>query len=347
MAALRPVAVAVELVDKPGGRKTHRGDIPVVGGLAMFIGCIFGIGLLPASPFVTASMLSAAALVVLVGLLDDRFEISPVARLTAHLVAALLVLATSSDISITTLGRPFGGSLVEFSQLGGAAFTCVAIVGAINAFNMLDGMDGLAGTMAFNALLALTGLTLLAGDQGIGNVSVVLSGAVAAFLFFNIPAKFNRRFRCFMGDAGSTLLGFLLACLCISASQGVGSKIAPTTTLWIVAIPLYELLWTTVRRILRGRSPFQPDRAHFHHKLLDAGFGVRGAFFVLICIGLGLSLAGIGIHYLEIPDSISFALWLLSGLGMVILMHNAALLWHVLPERFRRVQPPQVEFDAA
>src|SRR6185436_8747057 len=80
MAALRPVAVAVELVDKPGGRKTHRGDIPVVGGLAMFIGCIFGIGLLPASQFVTASMLSAAALVVLVGLLDDRFEISPVAR---------------------------------------------------------------------------------------------------------------------------------------------------------------------------------------------------------------------------------------------------------------------------
>jgi hypothetical protein len=106
-------------------------------------------------------------------------------------------------------------------------------------------------------------------------------------------------------------------------------------------------LWTTVRRILRGRSPFQPDRAHFHHKLLDAGFGVRGAFFVLICIGLGLSLAGIGIHYLAIPDSISFALWLLSGLGMVILMHNAALLWHVLPERFRRVRAAQVEFDAA
>jgi UDP-GlcNAc:undecaprenyl-phosphate GlcNAc-1-phosphate transferase len=343
MTALRPVAVAVELVDKPGGRKTHHGEIPVVGGLAMFIGCVFGIGLLPSSQFVSAPLLSAAALVVLVGLLDDRFEISPIARLTAHLVAAILVLATSSDLSIMTLGQPFGTGLVEFTEFQGAAFTCVAIVGAINAFNMLDGMDGLAGTMAFNALGALTCLTWFTGDATVGSVSIVLCGAVAAFLIFNIPAKFNRRFRCFMGDAGSTLLGFILACMCISASQGVGAKVSPTTTLWIVAIPLYELLWTTVRRILKGRSPFQPDRAHFHHNLLDAGFGVRGAFFVLICIGITLSLAAIAIHYFEVPDAVSFALWLLTGLGMVILMRNAQILWYIVPERLRRVRATVAE----
>jgi UDP-GlcNAc:undecaprenyl-phosphate/decaprenyl-phosphate GlcNAc-1-phosphate transferase len=343
MTALRPVAVAVELVDKPGGRKTHHGEIPVVGGLAMFVGCIFGVGLLPPSQFISASLLSAASLVVLVGLLDDRFEISPIARLTAHLVAALLVLGTSTDLSITTLGRPFGESPVQFSEMGGAAFTCIAIVGAINAFNMLDGMDGLAGTMAFNALIALTCLSTLTGDLTVGSVSIVLCGAVAAFLVFNIPAKYNRRFRCFMGDAGSTLLGFMLACICISASQGAGAKLSPTTTLWIVAIPLYELLWTTMRRILKGRSPFQPDRAHFHHKLLDAGFGVRGAFFVLIFIGMLLSAAAVAIHYFELPDAVSFALWLLTGLGMVVLMHNARLLWYVVPERLRRLRANEIE----
>jgi UDP-GlcNAc:undecaprenyl-phosphate/decaprenyl-phosphate GlcNAc-1-phosphate transferase len=343
MTALRPVAVAVELVDKPGGRKTHRGEIPVVGGLAMFIGCIFGVGLLPTSPFISAPLLSAAALVVLVGLLDDRFEISPSARLIAHLVAALLVLATSSDLSITTLGRPFGDSVVVFSELGAAGFTCVAIVGAINAFNMLDGMDGLAGTMAFNALLAMTALTTLTGDGELGGVSLVLCGAVAAFLIFNIPAKYNRRFRCFMGDAGSTLLGFLLACICISASQGEGPRLSPTTTLWVVAIPLYELLWTTMRRVLKGKSPFQPDRAHFHHKLLDAGFGVRGAFFVLICIGAALSVAAIGIEYFEISDAMSFALWLLAGLSIVTLMHNAQVLWYLLPDRLRRGRATEAE----
>jgi UDP-GlcNAc:undecaprenyl-phosphate/decaprenyl-phosphate GlcNAc-1-phosphate transferase len=339
MAALRPVAVAIELVDKPGGRKTHRGEIPVVGGLAMFLGCVFGIGLLLPSPFITASLLSASALVVLVGMLDDRFEISPYARLTAHLVAALLALMTTSDLSITTLGSPFGSSPVVFSDLAGAAFTCVAIVGAINAFNMLDGMDGLAGTMAFIALVALTILAHMIGDGAVAGAALVVSGAIAAFLFFNIPAKFNRRFRCFMGDAGSTLLGFLLACMCIAVSQGSsGAHISPTTTLWLVAIPLFELMWTTLRRALQGKSPFRPDRAHFHHKLLDAGFGVRGAFFILAIIGTALALIGIAIEVFAIPDAISFALWLLSGLTMILLMHNARVLWYVLPRSLRRVR---------
>lgn len=336
--ALRPVAVVVELVDKPGGRKTHHGEIPVVGGIAMFLGCVFGAGLLPQNGFVSGALLTAAALVVLVGLLDDRFEISPVARLTAHLVAAIVILTTSTDLTITTLGRPFGSEPVVFSGWGAAAFTCVAIVGAINAFNMLDGMDGLAGTMAFNALISLSFLSWLTGESSIGGMNVVLCGAVAAFLVFNVPAKFNRRVRCFMGDAGSTLLGFILACVCISASQGGGPNISATTTLWVVAIPLYELLWTTARRVLKGRSPFQPDRAHFHHKLLDAGFGVRGAFFVLICIGMLLSMAAIAIHYFNVADSVSFALWILSGFGMVVLMNHASVLWHIVPHRLRRLK---------
>jgi UDP-GlcNAc:undecaprenyl-phosphate GlcNAc-1-phosphate transferase len=343
MAALRPVAVAVELVDKPGGRKTHRGEIPIVGGLAMFIGCIFGAGLLPPSELVSPQLLSAAALVMLVGLLDDRFEISAAARLTTHIIAALLVIGTSSNLVIATLGSPFGASPVVFSEWSSAAFTCVAVVGAINAFNMLDGMDGLAGTMAFNALVGLTALTSFTGDSAVGGISLVFCAAVSAFLIFNIPARFNRRFRCFMGDAGSTLLGFALACLCIAVSQGEGPKVSPTTTLWVVAIPLFELLWTTFRRVLKGRSPFQPDRAHFHHNLLDAGFGVRGAFFVLICLGALLSGVGIVIHLYEVPDSVSFGLWLGAAVGMILLMRNARILWYVLPERLKRTHPPELE----
>ncbi len=343
MVALRPVAVAVDLVDKPGGRKTHRGDIPVVGGLAMFLGCAFGLGLLPANPLISAALFSAGALVVIVGLLDDRFEVSPYSRLTAHLIAALLVLGSTADLSITTLGQPFGDSVITFSSIGGASFTCVAIVGAINAFNMLDGMDGLAGTMAFNALLALAFLASIVGDTVIVGVCVVLCGAIAGFLIFNIPARFNRRFRCFMGDAGSTLLGFLLACICISASQGEGPKLSPTTTLWVVAIPLFELLWTTLRRLLKGTSPLYPDRAHFHHKLQDAGFGVRGAFFVLICLGALLSGAGIAIQYYEVPDNLSFPLWLAAGVGMVVLMHNARILRYVMPSRFLRTHGAEAD----
>jgi hypothetical protein len=134
-----------------------------------------------------------------------------------------------------------------------------------------------------------------------------------------------------MGDAGSTLLGFMLACMCISASQGTGGNVSPTTTLWLVAIPLYELLWTTVRRLLKGKSPFHPDRAHFHHKLLDAGFGRARR---VLRTGVHRRVAVHGRRSdpsLEVPDAISFACWLLSGLGMVVLMHNATVLWHIFP----------------
>jgi len=341
MAALRPVAVAVELVDKPGGRKTHHGDIPVVGGVAMFLGFTFALGLLPASQLVSAGLLSAGALVVLVGMLDDRFELSPYARLTAHLVAASVVLS-ASDLSITSLGRPFGAEEVVFSPVASTAFTCVAIMGAINAFNMLDGMDGLAGTMAFNCLVGLAILGAMIGDTSVTAVSIVCCSGVVAFLIFNIPARFNRRFRCFMGDAGSTLLGFLLACLCISISQGAGPKVSPIITLWLVALPLFELLWTTIRRLAKGESPFRPDRAHFHHKLLDAGFGVRGAFFVLVTLGALLAGAGLLLHYVELSGATAFGVWLLAGAAVVLLMQRAAILWYIVPSRFRRTGVAEV-----
>lgn len=343
LAALRPVAVVIDLVDKPGGRKTHHGDIPVVGGLAMFLGCLFGIGLLPPSNLIGGAILSAAALVVLVGMLDDRFEVSPISRLAAHIIASLLVITTSNDLTIATLGDPFGNGAINFTGLASAAFTCLAIVGAINAFNMLDGMDGLAGTMAFIALITLAYLGSSLGGGIVSAVSIVCCGAVVAFLIFNIPARFNRRFRCFMGDAGSTLLGFVLACLCISVSQVDGSRVSPTTTLWIVAIPLYELLWTTIRRVMQGRSPLYPDRAHFHHKLQDAGFGVRGSFFVLICVGLILAGTGLVIHEGAISDQFSFFGWLLAGVVVVLLMHNAKYLWLLLPRSLRRPRPVQLE----
>jgi hypothetical protein len=223
MAALRPVAVVVDLVDKPGGRKTHLGDIPIVGGIAMFMGCTFGVGLLPPNSFVSAPLLSAGALVVLVGLLDDRFELSPYARLGAHLSAALLVLSTSSDLSITTLGTPFGSSPIVFSSFGAAVFTCVAIVGAINAFNMLDGMDGLAGPWPLSpwchsVLATLAGEVRSHRDPGVRRSRGCLPHLQHA-------RAFQPAISLFMGDrAAPCWASCLLAC--IGISQGSGRDLA-------------------------------------------------------------------------------------------------------------------------
>ncbi len=279
--ALRPLAIAVDLVDRPGGRKTHFGDVPIVGGLAMLLGIVLGAGLLPPQATPSTAFLAACSVLVTVGLVDDRFEISPWARLPVQVVAAT-ILMIGAGAFVTTLGEPLGNGPIEFSRIGSVVFTIAIVMAAINAFNMLDGLDGLAGALA---LIALLGLAVVSGADSGAALSLVVAGSLAAFLLFNMPTQFNRRVRCFMGDSGSTLLGFCVAWLCIQVSQGAGREVAPVTTLWVVALPVYEVVWSTVRRLLRGTSPFRPDSKHFHHLLLAAGFGVRGTFAILTTLG--------------------------------------------------------------
>lgn len=335
--ALRPIAVAIDLIDRPGGRKTHHGDVPIVGGIAMFIGMVLGLGVLPSTGGITSSFLAACAVLVTVGLVDDRFDISPWSRIPGQAVATT-VLMLGSGAMVTTLGDPFGTGDIDFGRAAGIGFTILLTTAAINAFNMLDGMDGLAGTTALTALLATAYLAQGAGLVVPLAISLVIAGSVCAFLIFNLPTHRNRGMRCFMGDAGSTLLGFSLAWLCIQLSQGAMRAAAPVTTLWIVAIPLYELLWTTLRRIIRGVSPFQADRDHFHHLLLKAGFGVRGAFAIFVGLAVLLATTGIAIERLGCPDHLSFLLFIAAGVGTVMLMYHPGMLWHVMPESLRRLQ---------
>jgi UDP-GlcNAc:undecaprenyl-phosphate/decaprenyl-phosphate GlcNAc-1-phosphate transferase len=336
--ALRPIAIAVDLIDRPGGRKTHHGDVPIVGGLAMFLGMILGISLLPLPGATSAAFLAAATVLVTVGLIDDRFDLSPWTRLPAQM-AAVIVLMGSSGAMVSSLGNPFGGSEIVFSEAGSMAFTLLIAISAINAFNMLDGMDGLAGTTALTSLLSIA-LLSWGGQLWVPlSVSLVIAGAVCAFLVFNLPIRLNRPMRCFMGDAGSTLLGFAVAWLCIQISQGSTRVISPTTSLWLVALPLYELVWTTARRLLRGVSPFRADNAHFHHLLLKAGFGVRGAFAASVALTLVLAIIGLVIDALAVSDPVSLLLLVVAGVVTVRLIYRAELLWSLMPESLRRLPP--------
>jgi UDP-GlcNAc:undecaprenyl-phosphate/decaprenyl-phosphate GlcNAc-1-phosphate transferase len=333
--ALRPVAVAVDLVDRPGGRKTHRGEVPVVGGIAMFLGVALGIGLLTPPPPSVSTFLGACALLVTTGLLDDRFDLSPWSRLGVQAAASILMVA-GAGISIATVGNPFGFGVVELSGIPSYALTVLVTIAAINSFNMLDGMDGLAGAMA---LIGLAGLAWLATGSGLpyeAGVAAVFVGAIAAFLVFNLPARFNRGMRCFMGDAGSMLLGFAVAWLCVRVSQQGADRVAPVTMLWLVAMPMYELLWTTLRRLARGVSPFLADRDHFHHLLIRSGLGVRGAFTVFVVLASLLSGAGIVLNSLGMPDVVSLLLFVLAGVGVSWLMTRADVLLPIVPAALRR-----------
>lgn len=333
--ALRPIAIAVDLVDRPGGRKTHNGDVPIVGGLAMMLGVILGAGLLPLQVATFSAFLAACSVLVTVGLFDDRFEISPWARLPAQVISALVAIY-GADAAITGLGDLFGTGPIELVGFWSLLFTIMVFISAINACNMLDGMDGLAGA---TALVALVALGLVSRADGPAAVSLVMAACVCAFLLFNLPSRLNRRVRCFMGDSGSTLLGFTVAWLCIQVVQDPAGGAAPVTMLWFVAVPLLELVWSTSRRIIRGVSPLKADDQHFHHLLLRAGFGVRATFGIVV--GVAALLAGFGLfaHYVGMADHHSFMLLVLAGVGVVCLMHHAEILWKLVPESLRRLPP--------
>jgi UDP-GlcNAc:undecaprenyl-phosphate/decaprenyl-phosphate GlcNAc-1-phosphate transferase len=344
--ALRPLAIAVDLIDRPGGRKTHHGEVPIVGGLAMYLGVVLGVGLLPLPDVTGGGFLAACTVLVTVGLVDDRFDLSPWARFPAQICAALILMFGSGAI-VTSLGDPFGTGIVELSSVGSPVFTVVITIAAINAFNMLDGMDGLAGTTATTSLIAL-GIMSWTGSFAIApGVCFIIAGSVVAFLLFNLPSRFNRPMRCFMGDAGSTLLGFSVASVSLQISQGPAKSVAPVTTLWAVAMPLYELIWTTLRRLMRGASPFRPDASHFHHMLLKAGFGVRGAFAVFVVLTSLLAGVGLAANHYGLEDKYSFLMLLIAGVGVVSLMYRADLLWKLVPESVRRIPPLDSKVSAA
>jgi UDP-GlcNAc:undecaprenyl-phosphate GlcNAc-1-phosphate transferase len=337
MYALRPVAIAVNLIDRPGGRKHHTGDVPVVGGLGMLLGIVLGAGLLPFPDWTAGTLLAACAILVTVGLLDDRFDLSPWTRLSVQ-IAAAMILILGAGVTVDTLGAPFGKPvLVEGTS--SYVITALSMIAAVNAFNMLDGMDGLAGALALVALAALAFLASQGGNAIALAVSAIVMGAVTAFLMSNLPFDFNRNVRCFMGDSGSTMLGIAVAWICIAVSQGPAPAAKPVTMLWIVAIPLFDLFWTVIRRSIRGIPPFRSDHGHFHHLVLQAGFGVKGAFILLVLLALLLATFGIILDRAGVADSWSLALLVVAGILIVRLLSSPKLIWKLVPQAFRRARP--------
>lgn len=334
IAALRPLAGVIDLIDRPKGHKAHEGEVPVIGGLAMLLGLLVGVGLTPPEFQPGFSFAAACSILIVVGLVDDRFDISPWARLPVHAAAAMFALK-GAGLMVTQLGDPFGTGVIVLQPIWSQALTLLLIMGAINAFNMLDGMDGLAGATALVGFALFAVTSSADGLSATTFLSLIGIGIVAAFLVFNVPALYNRSFRCFMGDAGSTLLGFVLAWLCIAVSQDSRSSFGPVAVLWFVAMPIYELVWTMVRRLSRGRSPFRPDREHFHHLLQSAGFSVRGAFGVYVTLCVLIGLTGVVLHeLLGASDALMFAAFHVLGAAVVVLMYRATVLRRIVPSAF-------------
>ncbi len=327
--ALRPFAQVVGLVDKPGGRKTHHGEVPVVGGLAMFAGLL--VAALGGADLGHGgmSMLVVSVFMVVLGALDDRFNLPPKVRLFAHLSVAV-ALVYSSGFVVHGLGDLFGFGDVGLGVMA-LPFTVVSIVALINAFNMLDGLDGLAGSAGLVALGGVMVVSSLSGSAGTLLIAGSMLGAVGAFLIFNLPTRLNRPVRTFMGDAGSTLLGFLLAGLSLSLVQPTTIGLSPMIVLWMMPIPVFELFTSTVRRLVRGLPPTQADSGHFHHLLVADGLSVRAICALYFLVSVASCALSIWAYQNDVGEPTLFVGFCLVFGGWLLLVRNAKWFVRALP----------------
>jgi UDP-GlcNAc:undecaprenyl-phosphate GlcNAc-1-phosphate transferase len=338
--ALRPLAATMGLIDSPGGRKTHHGEVPVVGGIAMFTGLLVAAIGGQAMVGSTIGLLVVAAFMVALGILDDRFNLPPNVRLFAHLSAAVAMVYSVQD-SVVSLGNLFGWGPINLGIFA-MPFTVVAVVALINAFNMLDGLDGLAGTSGLIAFGGIMFVSSQGASPGILLVAGSMFGAVAAFLIFNLPLQINNRIRTFMGDAGSTLLGFVLAGLSLRLIQAPPDSIgfAPVLVLWLMPIPIFELFASTVRRLVRGMPPTQADSGHFHHVLVKAGFSVRAIWGLYAIISLVCCTTGIWAWRHQVAEPVMFAGFLLLFSAWIWFVRSSESIVKYLPAPLRRVDSP-------
>jgi UDP-GlcNAc:undecaprenyl-phosphate GlcNAc-1-phosphate transferase len=332
--ALRPFAEVVGLIDRPGGRKTHHGDVPVVGGIAMFSGLLVAAGATPVLGAIGISQLVIGAFMVLVGALDDRFDLPPKVRLFAHLSSSV-ALAYATGFSVKDLGDLLGLGVVSLGPIA-IPFTVVAVVALINAFNMLDGLDGLAGSVGAVALAGVMVIASAGGSSATVLVAASMLGAVVAFLMFNLPTPWNRPVRTFMGDAGSTLLGFVLAGLALVLVQDSTIDLAPVVVLWLMPIPIFELFTSTARRVVRGVSPAQADAGHFHHVLIKAGLSVRAVCALYFLVSLVCCCVGVLAYRRGVSESVMFQGFCITFCAWLLLVYRMPRIVALLPGWFRR-----------
>jgi UDP-GlcNAc:undecaprenyl-phosphate GlcNAc-1-phosphate transferase len=286
---LEPLARRIGLLDRPGGRKDHHAPTPVTGGLAIAVGTIIP-GILLTEP--TPALLGlgvAAAILLIVGLIDDLVDLPWRLRVLAQAIAALAMILVGG-VQVEWIGVAFGLAPMELGYLS-IPFTVIATVGLINALNMVDGLDGLAGTQALCALAMLIAAAIYAGNTELVNGLFAMAGAVAGFLAFNMRWPWQPRARVFLGNSGSAYLGVIIAWASFRLTQNANFPVTPVLAPFLIALPVIDCLVLIVRRIMHRRSPFDADRTHVHHLMLDAGFTVTGVVLTLSTLSLALGLA--------------------------------------------------------
>jgi UDP-GlcNAc:undecaprenyl-phosphate GlcNAc-1-phosphate transferase len=349
-AVLTPVTMrfarSIGAIDHARGRGLAPGGTPLLGGLAIFAGgTLAAVIVLPGSK-VMHGILAAAALITLVGALDDRFDLSPVVKLLGQIAAA--TIAVRAGVTVDNVTIPFLGS-VQFGSLGDP-LTVFGLVVVMNVVNLSDGIDGLAsGVCALSAAtLSVIAFDLARNQAGI--LAALTAGAALGFLIHNFaPASV------YMGDCGSNLLGLLLGCVAVLGSVKTNAVLALIFPLIVLAVPFLDTTFVVLKRMKYGKPVYEADREHFHHRLDRIGFSTRRT--VLYLYAWTLMLAGLALALRFVPYSDNGGTldvrWaaVMVALGLIVIVASVYLVYvleilkfkHLDALRLRRTRPSVTE----
>lgn len=312
IALLYQLADKLGLMDLPEGRKQHTAATPVIGGIAIVAGTMTLALALPELFAQYQAVFICVLVLTALGIVDD---IRPIHSAVRMLIQIGCGVAIHFEANLPFLSV---GDIWFIGDLGlgpyALTFTCIAVVGGVNAINMMDGLDGLCGLMVSAALLLLAVMAWQAGRNDVLSLAAVLCVSVSVFLLFNYRFPWNPRARIFLGDSGAYVLGFLIAVLCLMASQGSYKGqvqvLTPVTALWLLFIPLIDIAGVIWRRSRRSRWPVDDDREHLHYMLVDRGYSVPLVVNGLFVLSLLLGAVGVLLFYLGVSESWSFVLFM-------------------------------------
>ena len=280
----------VGAIDVPkDARRMHKKPIPRLGGLAIYGGFLCSILIFGQLDETMLCVLLGAAIIVALGIFDDVLALGAKLKFVVQIVAAAIPVCIGDlQIGLFTNLNPLSDT--PFVHLGILAVpaTIIWIVGITNAVNLIDGLDGLAVGVSSIAAITMLAVALLTGNMPIAITMAALAGACIGFMPYNLnPAKI------FMGDTGSTFLGFMLATVSIMGLFKFYAVISFAVPFLILGLPIFDTANAIIRRVAAGRSPMSPDRGHVHHKLIDMGFNQKQAVAILYAISATLGLTAV------------------------------------------------------
>jgi UDP-GlcNAc:undecaprenyl-phosphate GlcNAc-1-phosphate transferase len=286
--AVRAVALHRGVVDKPdGGRKQHRGAVPLWGGVAVYLALLIGLFAASFGAYGTGidfrglsrTVAVAAGFVCCFGCIDDAFRLSARAKLALQICSILPIVLVGYYID----GVVAFGYRIDFGYLG-IPITLIWLLGCINALNLIDGMDGLATVVGLSTASMMGVIAASQGNAHVAVIALAMSGALAGFFVHNRPPA-----RIFLGDSGSMVIGLTVGVLGMQGALKTSATLSITAPVVVMTLPMFDVVLAVLRRKLTGRRFDSPDREHIHHRLLDRGLSQWQVLCILgaICLTTG------------------------------------------------------------